>query len=130
MFILTSRPHPLTHWLIDFFQPCWKKARRDVTHAAIDDSALSTAWKLSRDAEASLSLHEFDSQNEGFFIKALQIRPIGELIKLTPDTGSQLVGDGWFRLTQTYGEWLYLSPGPERKTRSLMMLPAMIENKP
>src|SRR5262249_1221734 len=67
---------------------------------------------------------------EKYFSAALNFRPIGELVKQTPDTKEQLVGDDWYRLAQSYGRWLYLSAQPEQKLKSRSFLPAMIENRP
>ena len=102
----------------------------ELAHAAIENARLSVAWKLSRNAETSLSLGEFTGANENYFLAALQFRTIGELIAQKPDTAKQLVGDDWFRLVQTYGRWLYASAGPGQLVKSRALLPAMIENRP
>jgi cellulose synthase operon protein C len=103
---------------------------RELAHMAIEKTPLSVAWKLSRNAEASLTLREFDAGNENYFLGALQFRPIGELVQQEPDTNKQLVGDDWFQLSQTYGQWLYSSDTSDRKLKSDSFLPAMIENRP
>jgi len=75
-------------------------------------------------------LREFDASNESYFINALQFQPIGQLVKQNPDTARQLVGDDWFHLSLTYGEWLYSSADEQQKSESRFFLPAMIENRP
>ena len=91
---------------------------------------MAVAWKLARHAETSLALREFDKSNEDYFIDALQLQPIGQLVKQNPDTAKQLVGDDWFHLSMTYGRWLYSSATEPQKSRSHSFLPAMIEDRP
>lgn len=107
-----------------------RKGEKDLAHTAIESASLSVAWKLSRHAEANLALREFDTSNEVNFINALQFRPIGQLVEQKPDTAKQLVGDDWFHLSLTYGQWLYLSANEQQKSKSRFFLPAMIENRP
>ena len=106
------------------------KGERDLAHQAIENAPLPLAWKLARNAEASLALREFDGQNENYFIDALQFKPIGELIGQKPDPSKQLIGNDWFQLAQSYGQWLYLSAQPEQRLKSRALLPAMVENSP
>jgi tetratricopeptide (TPR) repeat protein len=106
------------------------KEDRELAHVAIESSPLSAVWKLSRNAEASLALNEFNDRGENYFSSVLKIRPIGELVKQTPNTQEQLVGDDWYQLAEKYGRWLYLSAQPEQKLKSRSFLPAMIENRP
>ncbi|HXI74101.1 MAG TPA: tetratricopeptide repeat protein, partial [Pyrinomonadaceae bacterium] len=68
--------------------------------------------------------------NESYFIGALQFQPIGQLVKQSQDTAKQLVGDDWFHLSLTYGQWLYSSGNEQQKSRSRFFLPAMIEDRP
>ncbi|HET9713143.1 MAG TPA: hypothetical protein VFP64_14710, partial [Pyrinomonadaceae bacterium] len=77
-----------------------------------------------------MALHEFDDRGEKYFSSALNFRPIGELVKQTPNTREQLVGDDWYQLAEKYGRWLYLSAHSEQKLKSRLFLPAMIENRP
>jgi cellulose synthase operon protein C len=107
-----------------------RKGENDLAHTAIENAPLSVAWKLSRHAETSLALREFDKSNEDYFINALQLQPIGQLVKQNPDTAKQLVGDDWFHLSMTYGRWLYSSANEPQKSRSRSFLPAMIEDRP
>ena len=120
-----STPHQLQ--LIAFLV---RKEDRELAHIAIQSSPLPDVWKYSRNAEASLALNEFDDRSEQYFSLALNFRPIGELVKQTPDTKAQLVGDDWYQLAQKYGRWLYSTAQPEQKLKSRSFLPAMIESRP
>src|SRR6185295_15336151 len=120
-----STPHQLQ--LVAFLL---RKEDKELAHVAIQNSPLPEVWKYSRNAEASLALNEFDDRNEQYFSSALNFRPIGELIKQTPDTKAQLVGDDWYQLAQKYGRWLYSAAQPEQRLKSRSFLPAMIENRP
>jgi len=97
-----STPHQLQ--LVAFLL---RKEDKELAHVAIQSSPLPDVWKYSRNAEASLALKEFDDRSEQYFSSALNFRPIGELVKQTPDTKAQLVGDDWYQLAQKYGRWLY-----------------------
>src|ERR1043166_53493 len=107
-----------------------RKGEKGLAHTAIENAPLSVAWKLSRHAGTSFALREFDTPHESYFINALQFQPIGQLVKQNPDTAKQLVGDDWFRLSLTYGQWLYSSGNEQQKSRSRSFLPAMIEDRP
>lgn len=107
-----------------------RSGEKELAHTAIENASLSVAWKLSRHAETNLALREFDTSNESSFINALQFQPIGQLVKQNPDTAKQLVGDDWFHLSMTYGQWLYSSANQQQRSRSHSFLPAMIENRP
>lgn len=104
------------------------KGEKNLAHAAITNSNFSTAWKVSRNAETSLALHEFDENSECYFCEALQFETIGEMVKQTPDKKRFLINDDWFRLTREYGEWLV----EKNETKHLppKYLTAMIENHP
>src|SRR6185503_8444248 len=69
-------------------------------------------------------------RGEKYFSSALNFQPIGELVKQTPNTKEQLVGDDWYQLAEKYGRWLYLAGQPEQRLKSRSFLPAMIENRP
>lgn len=104
------------------------KGEPQMARVAIENSNLSTAWKVSRNAEVSLALREYDEKSECFFCDALQFDVIGEMVKQTPDKKRFLINDDWFRLTREYGEWLY-----EKKDEEIppsKFLAAMIENQP
>jgi hypothetical protein len=127
--LLSCAQHPTLHQLqlIGFLL---RKEDKEFAHVAIENSPLPAVWKSSRNAEASLALNEFDDRGEKYFSSALNFRPIGELVKQTPNTKEQLVGDDWYQLAEKYGRWLYLSAQPEQKLKSRSFLPAMIENRP
>jgi tetratricopeptide (TPR) repeat protein len=127
--LLSCAQHPTSHQLqlITFLL---SKEDKELVHVAIENSPLSAAWKSSRNAEVSLQLGEFDANKENYFMAALKFQPIGELIKQKQDTATQLAGDDWYRLAQTYGRWLYSSAGAEQKLKSRALLPARMENRP
>lgn len=104
------------------------KGERELAHAAIENSNFSAAWKVSRHAETSLALREFDETSECFFCAALQFDSIGEMVRQNPDKRRFLINDDWFRLTREYGEWLF-----EKRDKELpasQFLTALIENQP
>ncbi len=127
--LLSCAQHPTPHQLqlITFLL---SKEDRDLVHAAIDNSPLSTTWKSARNAEASLQLGQFEASSENYFTTALKFEPIGQLINQKPDTTSQLVGDDWYKLAQTYGRWLYSSKDAEQRLKSRALLPARMESRP
>lgn len=127
--LLSCAHHPTPHQL-QLIAFLLRKEDKELAHVAIDNSSLPAVWKNSRNAEASLALNEFNDRGEQDFSSALNFRPIGELVKQTPNTAEQLVGDDWYQLAQKYGRWLYLSAEPEKKLKSRSFLPAMIENRP
>ncbi len=104
------------------------KGKRELAHTAIENANLPIAWKVSRNAETSLALREYDENSECYFCDALQFDSIGEMVKQTPDKQRFLINDDWFRLTREYGEWLF-----ERNDKEIApskFLAAMIENQP
>jgi predicted Zn-dependent protease len=127
--LLSCVEQPNTHQLqlVNFLL---RKGEKDLAHKAIENASLSSAWKLSRNAEASLAQREFSASKEGYFLSALQLAPIGELVAQRPDTAKQLIGDDWFHLSFSYGQWLYLSADEQQKSKSREFLPAMIEDRP
>jgi tetratricopeptide (TPR) repeat protein len=127
--LLACAERPNTHQLqlVNFLL---RKDEKDLAHKAIANASLTSAWKFSRNAEASLALREFSSPNESFFLSALQIEPIGQLTEQTPEATKQLIGDDWFRLSFAYGQWLYLSANEQQKSKSRVFLPAMMEDRP
>ena len=127
--LLSCVQQPNTHQLqlVNFLL---RKGEQDLAHKAIENAPLSSAWKFSRNAEASLAQREFSGSHESYFLSALQLAPIGQLIAQRPDTSKQLIGDDWFRLSFTYGQWLYSSEDEQQKSKSRAFLPAMIEDRP
>jgi len=118
-----SSPHQIQ--LINFLLV---RGEGELAREAMKNAQLPVAWKLSRAAEASLALHDFDPRNEAYFTNVLQYKTVGELINQRPDSSKQLIGDDWFHLAQNYGQWLALPDNRNVKSRAL--LPAMIENRP
>lgn len=104
------------------------KGEKNLAHAAITNSGFSTAWKVSRNAETSLALREFDENSECYFCEALQFETIGEMVRQTPDKKRFLINDDWFRLTREYGEWLVEKN--DSKNMPAKYLTAMIEIYP
>jgi len=104
------------------------KGERELAHSAIQNSAFSDAWKVSRHAETSLALKEFGEANECYFCDALRFDSIGNLIAQTPDKKSFLINNDWFRLSREYGEWLLEKNG--KTIPPVKFLTAMIENQP
>jgi tetratricopeptide (TPR) repeat protein len=99
---------------------------------AVDASPQSAAWKSSRQAEISLAARDLNRDNEAFFLRALNWKPIGEMVSNKPDQNQHLIGDNWFYMAEGYGRWLAASEKANRasKTASAVFLPAMIENRP
>ncbi|MDT5121343.1 MAG: hypothetical protein QOC96_825 [Acidobacteriota bacterium] len=124
---LTQTVSPSQLQLINFLLA---KGERELAYEAIEHASFSAAWKLSRHAGVSLALKDYHPQSEAYFSDALQLKSIGELIAQKPVAAKQLIGDDWFHLTQSYGEWLYLSQKDDAGERSRRLLPAMIENRP
>ncbi|MCD9186510.1 MAG: tetratricopeptide repeat protein [Pyrinomonadaceae bacterium] len=104
------------------------KGERELTHTAIQNSAFSEAWKVSRHAETSLALKEFDDRSECYFCDALQFDSIGNLTVQTPDKKRFLINDDWFRLSRQYGEWLLAKD--DKTIPPAKFLSAMLENQP
>ena len=104
------------------------KGKANLAHAAIANADLPTAWKVSRHAETSLALREFDESSECYFCDALQLDSIGEMVGQSPDKQRFLINDDWFRLSREYGEWLF-----EKKDKVVapsQFTTAMTENQP
>ncbi|HEY0099537.1 MAG TPA: tetratricopeptide repeat protein [Pyrinomonadaceae bacterium] len=107
------------------------RGERELAHEAIERAPFSEAWKLSRHAGASLALGDYNSQSEGYFNAALQLKSIGELITRKPDASKQLIGDDWFQLAQSYGQWLGESARDGAgANRAHALLVALVENRP
>ena len=104
------------------------KGKHELAHAAIENANLPISWKVSRNAETSLALREFDENSECYFCDALQFDSIGKMVKQKPDKQRFLINDDWFRLTREYGEWLFEKN--EKQITSSKFLTAMIENQP
>jgi tetratricopeptide (TPR) repeat protein len=114
---------PYQLWLINFLLG---KGEMRLAHIAIENASYRKSWKLSRHAETSLALKEFDETDECYFCGALNIGTIGELVKQQPDKTQQLVGNDWFLMSREYGEWLDV----KKEINADKFLPAMTENLP
>ena len=101
----------------------------ELAHKAIEAANFPSSWKLSRHAETSLALREYEDSACCYFINALNLASIGELTKQKPEKKSQIVGDDWFSLAREYGEWLYFAPKKSGDSPN-DFLPALIEQKP
>jgi tetratricopeptide (TPR) repeat protein len=106
------------------------KGERELAHAAIVRAASTATWKLTRNAQVSLALREFDVRGENYFGVALRPATIGELIGRKDAGVEPLNGDDWSRLEETYGRWLYLSGPPENHARARTALTAGVESRP
>jgi cellulose synthase operon protein C len=113
------------------------RGEKELVHQAINNATMPAVWKLSRNSEVSLAMRDFNPQVETYFLDALQYRNIGELIDRKKDKTDQLSGDDWFKLADSYGQWLFLSERVERRSsgnsthyKSSALLPAMLENRP
>ncbi|HVG35480.1 MAG TPA: tetratricopeptide repeat protein, partial [Pyrinomonadaceae bacterium] len=125
---LAQQTSPYQLQLINFLLA---KGESELAHEAIERAPFSEAWKLSRHAGASLALHDYSAQSETYFAAALQLKSIGELVAGKPDASRQLVGDDWFYLAKSYGQWLGESARDDAAAeRSHALLAAMVENRP
>jgi cellulose synthase operon protein C len=124
---LTQQASPYHLQLINFLLRVGEGA---LAHEAIERAPFSEAWKLSRHAGASLALQDYSAQSEGYFADALQLKSIGEFVMQRPTASRHLVGDDWFNLAQSYGQWLYQSQLSGAPAKSLRLLPAAVENRP
>jgi cellulose synthase operon protein C len=126
---LAQQTSPYQLQLINFLLA---RGESELAHEAIERAPFSAAWKLSRHAGASLALQDYSQRSEGYFNAALQLRSIGELITQKPDANVQLVGDDWFHLAGSYGQWLGESARDDAAAaeRAHALLAAMIENRP
>ena len=122
---LAENSSPFQLQLINFLLA---RGAADLAHSAIDNAKLSFAWKAARHAETARALREIENCAECRFTNALQLAPIGELVKQKPAAQTAISGDDWFRLARTYGEFLSLAPNADET--ALQFLPAEIENHP
>jgi cellulose synthase operon protein C len=106
--------------------------QRELAREAIQHAPLPEVWKQARLAEFSLALRDFAPERESHFISALHWQTIGEMLSDKPDAARELVGDDWFRLSESYGRWLSAAKyAKERETSpGRTFLPALIENRP
>lgn len=121
---LANNSSPFQIQLINFLIA---RGEKELAHSAIEHTALPETWRLARQAQTSLVLDEFSEKNERYFLAALNLKPIGELVKEAPDAAISLIGDDWFRLSNDYGKWLRKA---DKAANAEKFLPAMLENRP
>lgn len=122
---LVAQPTPHRFRLINFLL---RNNELPLARAAIQAAPMNAAWHNSRQAELSLAARDLNSSNEAFFQAALGWRTIGEMVAGKSDSASELIGDNWFALAESYGRWLSLTE--TGRPRSHQFLPAMLERKP
>ncbi|HKC88325.1 MAG TPA: hypothetical protein VKG02_20230, partial [Blastocatellia bacterium] len=99
---------------------------------AVEAAPQPAAWKSSRQAEISVATRDLSRDNEAFFLRALNWKTIGEMVRSKPDQSQQLIGDNWFYLADSYGRWLAMSEKAKQPSTavSAAFLPALTENRP
>jgi predicted Zn-dependent protease len=105
-----------------------EKNEKDLARTAIASANQSPAWTASRSAEVGLFLKDFSPSTEGFFKKALNVAPIGELLGRRVDSTQMLAGDDWFLAARNYGYWLGLQS--KRQGDGARFLAGEIERHP
>jgi predicted Zn-dependent protease len=95
---------------------------------AINSASRSNAWKASRSGEVGLFVRDTSAETEAFFKRALDIKPIGEMLNRKVDDKQVLLGDDWFVAARNYGYWLGLSP--QRAKERLRFIAGEIEGHP
>lgn len=98
-----------------------------LSELAIKNSAFSDTWKLSRAAETSLIFNKFAAENETYFTNALQTATIRDLVKQYAEEKPRLAGGDWFKLSNSYGKWLFAA---EQREKADIYLAARIEFEP
>ncbi|HKP10968.1 MAG TPA: tetratricopeptide repeat protein, partial [Blastocatellia bacterium] len=104
---LAASAGPYQLQLINYFI---EKNDQQLARRAINSAARSNAWKASRSDEVGLFLRDTSAETEAFFKRALDIKPIGEMLNRKVDNKEILLGDDWFVAARNYGYWLGLSP--------------------
>ncbi|MFY9607862.1 MAG: hypothetical protein WAU45_04510 [Blastocatellia bacterium] len=99
----TYSPHQLQ--LINFLI---EKKEKELALDAIASARQSAAWVASRSGEAGFFLKDASPDNELFFRKALDVRPIGQMLGRRVESGRALVGNDWFLASRNFGYWLGL----------------------
>lgn len=102
---LASTYSPLQLQLINFLI---EKKEKELALDAIASARQPAAWVSSRSGEAGFFLKDTSPDNELFFRKALDVRPIGQMLGRRVEPGSALVGNDWFLASRNFGYWLGL----------------------
>ncbi len=106
------------------------KKELSLAHKAISNSSLSKIWKDARNAELSIKQEDYNVLNNQYFENILKLQSIGQMIALKPNAENQLIGDNWFELAYSYGQWLYKVPSANKSFTSESLLPAILERRP
>jgi predicted Zn-dependent protease len=122
---LAASYNPHQFQLINFLI---ERNEKELARTAIENANQSAAWRASRSAEVGLFLKDFSADTEGFFKKALNVAPIGEMLGRRVDSTQTLGGDDWFLAARNYGYWLGLQP--KRQGESPGFLAGEIERHP
>ncbi|HWN98424.1 MAG TPA: tetratricopeptide repeat protein [Blastocatellia bacterium] len=102
---LASTYNPYQLQLINFLI---EKNEKELALDAIASAKQSAAWVASRSGEAGLFLKDTSPDNELFFRKALDVRPIGQMLGRRIESGGALVGTDWYLASRNFGYWLGL----------------------
>ncbi|MEK6302882.1 MAG: hypothetical protein AABO41_19400 [Acidobacteriota bacterium] len=102
---LASTYNPNQLQLINFLI---ENNEKELALDAIASAGQSAAWVASRSGEACFFLKDTSPDNELFFRKALDVRPIGQMLGRQVESGRALVGDDWFLASRNFGYWLGL----------------------
>lgn len=124
---LTKTPSVYRIQLINFLIA---KKEVELAHNAINNADLSNLWKDSRNAELSVKLADYNPLNNQYFENILRLQNIGQMIKAKPKAEEQLIGDSWFEMAYSYGQWIYKTPNASKKLTAPALLPARLERRP
>ncbi len=124
---IASTPNPHQLQVINFLVEKGEKALAQKAIASVK-SSFSPAWVAARNAEVGLFLKDTSPETEGFFKAALDIRPIGQMLKRKVNSSETLIGDDWFIEARNYGYWLALTESRAAESRRYAV--AEIEGHP
>jgi cellulose synthase operon protein C len=122
---LAAKDSPYQLQLVNFFI---ERNDRQLARKAINSATRTDAWKASRSGEIGLYMRDTSPETEAFFKRALDIKPIGEMLNRQVDTRQILLGNDWFVAARNYGYWLGLTP--QRAADSLNFIAGEIEGHP
>lgn len=122
---LAAKDGPYQLQLINFFI---EKNDQMLARKAINSAARTNVWKASRSGEVGLYMRDTSAETEAFFKRALDIKPIGEMLNRKVDDKQILLGNDWFVAVRNYGYWLGLTP--QRAGDSLNYITGEIEGHP
>ena len=87
---------------------------------AVSNAKQSAPWVLQRSGEVGLFIKDTSPENEPYFKQALDLKPIGEMLKRQVDGKRSLLGNDWFLGARNYGYWLGLV-GRENDSRRFVV---------